>query len=48
MRANIKKHYVDYQSNNKNLNHPLLKAAFSGTGSTYYKIPENFIKVGEY
>jgi hypothetical protein len=48
MRANIKKHLVDYRSNNKNLNHPLFEAAIPGTGSNYFKIPDSFVKIGEY
>jgi hypothetical protein len=46
LKTNINKHRLEY-SNPKKLNYPLLQQAFPGQGDVYFKIPDNFVKVGE-
>ena len=47
LKSNIDKKKLDYNQI-KNQNFGLLSSAKRGNGSTYFKIPENFIKVGEF
>ena len=47
LKSNIDKKRLDYNLI-KNQNFRLLNSAKRGNGSTYFKIPENFIKVGEF
>jgi hypothetical protein len=47
MRKNIMKHSSDYNSKVKTAKE-LFESAIPGSGEKYFKIPDNFIKIGEY